>query len=68
MNRLREQIIILNSIADVRDELKAAVKAGAPSIVTIPIMQRLTTLYCLLDIGIISEAIEQGEQDYPKAA
>lgn len=68
MRKIREQMMILESIGEVRNELKAAHKAGEPSSVTFPIAIRLSTLYALLDLGSISEAIEQAEQDYPKAA
>ena len=68
MKRLKDQLIIMNSIAEVKSELKAAVQAKEPSIVTLPILERLTTLYSVLDLDVIAEAIEQDEQDYPKAA
>lgn len=61
-------MMIPESIGEIRNELNAAHKAGEPSSMTFPIAIRLLTLYTLLDPGFVSEAIEQVEQDYPKAA
>lgn len=68
MPRLKDQLIIMNSISEVREELAAAHKAGEPSIVTIPIATRLATLYSVLDLDVITEAIENADTSYPKAA
>ena len=57
--RMRDQVLILQSIADVRQELKTAEAMGGQSAQMYAILGRLLSLYALLNV----EKLEQAAMD-----
>lgn len=58
---IRDQVIIIEAINEVRKELRE-LGPDAPMIETLPVVTRLSTLYSVLDLQAITEAIEMAEQ------
>ena len=56
--RLSDQVMILEGIANIRTELKAAAEAGENDISMFPILQRLVTMYSLLETEQLVRAVQ----------
>lgn len=56
--RLNDQVLILEAVSSVRKEFRASVERGDSFLDTGPILIRLVTLYSLLDVEQIKEAVD----------
>lgn len=62
MNKVNQQVMILESIQQVRKEMRKAHMSGASSIEMFEIMERLNTLYALINAEDLINAVSQNEE------
>lgn len=63
MSKVEQQVLILEAIQQVRKEMRKAQMGGASSIEIFEIMERLNTLYALINAEDLIGAISHSEEE-----
>lgn len=62
-NKIFEQVLILEAIENVRKEIRKASMRGANSIEIYEISERLISLYALINVEVLTEAVSDSHND-----
>lgn len=63
MSKVEQQVLILEAIQQVRKEMRKAQMSGASSIEIFEIMERLNTLYALINAEDLIGAVGHSEEE-----